>query len=58
MNTLKIFNLKTGEILEKKFQCWDEVDDILNVIGFLNADYEIYMGDDLIEKWVNNEPVI
>ena len=57
MNTLKIFNLKTGEILEKKFQCWDEVDDILNVIGFLNADYEIYEGNELIEKWFNGEPM-
>lgn len=58
MNTLKIFNHKIGEVLEKKFQCWDEVDDILTIIGFLNADYEIYMGDELIEKWVNDEPVI
>ena len=27
MNTLKIFNHKTGEVLEKKFQSYDEIDD-------------------------------
>ena len=58
MNTLKIFNHKTGEVLEKKFQSYDEIDDIINIIGFLNADYEIYLGDELVDKWVNGEPVI
>ena len=33
-------------------------DDIINIIGFLNADYEIYLGDELVDKWVNGEPVI
>ena len=50
MNTLKIFNHKTGEVLEKKFQSYDEIDDIINIIGFLNADYEIYLGDELVDK--------
>ena len=58
MNTLKIFNNKTDEVLEKKFQSYDEIDDIINIIGFLNADYEIYLGDELVDKWVNGEPVI
>ena len=58
MNTLKICNHKTGEALEKKFQSCDEIDDIINIIGFLNADYEIYLGDELVDKWVNGEPVI
>ena len=58
MNTLKIFTNKTGEVLEKKFQSYDEIDDIINIIGFLNADYEIYLGDELVDKWVNGEPVI
>ena len=58
MNTLKIFNHKTGEVLEKKFLSYDEIDDIINIIGFLNADYEIYLGDELVDKWVNGEPVI
>ena len=58
MNTLKIFNNKTGEVLAKKFQSYDEIDDIINIIGFLNADYEIYLGDELVDKWVNGEPVI
>ena len=58
MNTLKIFNHKSGEELEKKFQSYDEIDDIINIIGFLNADYEIYLGDELVDKWVNGEPVI
>ena len=58
MNTLKIFNHKTGEVLEKKFQSYDEIDDAINIIGFLNADYEIYLGDELVDKWVNGEPVI
>lgn len=58
MNTLKIFNHKTGEALEKKFQSYDEIDDIINIIGFLNADYEIYLGDELVDKWVNGEPVV
>ena len=58
MNTLKIFNHKTGEALEQKFQSYDEIDDIINIIGFLNADYEIYLGDELVDKWVNGEPVI
>lgn len=58
MNTLKIFNHKTCEVLEKKFQSYDEIDDIINIIGFLNADYEIYLGDELVDKWVNGEPVI
>ena len=58
MNTLKIFNNKTSEVLEKKFQSYDEIDDIINIIGFLNADYEIYLGDELVDKWVNGEPVI
>ena len=58
MNTLKILNHKTGEALEKKFQSYDEIDDIINIIGFLNADYEIYLGDELVDKWVNGEPVI
>ena len=58
MNTLKIFNHKTGEVLEKKFLSYDEIDDIINIIGFLNADYEIYLGDELVDKWVNGEPVV
>ena len=58
MNTLKIFNNKTDEVLEKKFQSYDEIDDIINIIGFLNADYEIYLGDELVDKWVNGEPVV
>ena len=58
MNTLKIFNHKTGEVLEKKFLSYDEIDDIINTIGFLNADYEIYLGDELVDKWVNGEPVV
>ena len=58
MNTLKIFNHKTCEVLEKKFQSYDEIDDIINIISFLNADYEIYLGDELVDKWVNGEPVI
>lgn len=58
MNTLKIFNHKTSEVLEKKFQSYDEIDDVINIIGFLNADYEIYLGDELVDKWVNGEPVI
>ena len=58
MNTMKIFNHKTGEVLENKFQSYDEIDDIINIIGFLNADYEIYLGDELVDKWVNGEPVI
>ena len=58
MNTLKIFTHKTGEVLEKKFQSYDEIDDVINIIGFLNADYEIYLGDELVDKWVNGEPVI
>ena len=58
MNTLKIFNHKTCEVLEKKFQSYDEIDDIINIIGFLNADYEIYLGDELVDKWVNGEPVV
>ena len=58
MNTLKIFNHKTSEVLEKKFQSYDEIDDIINIIGFLNADYEIYLGDELVDKWVNGEPVV
>ena len=58
MNTLKIFNHKTGEVLEKKFLSYDEIDDIINIIDFLNADYEIYLGDELVDKWVNGEPVI
>ena len=58
MNTLKIFNYKTCEVLEKKFQSYDEIDDIINIIGFLNADYEIYLGDELVDKWVNGEPVV
>ena len=58
MNTLKIFNNKTSEVLEKKFQSYDEIDDIINIIGFLNADYEIYLGDELVDKWVNGEPVV
>ena len=58
MNTLKIFNHKTGEVLEKKLQSYDEIDDIINIIGFLNADYEIYLGNELVDKWVNGEPVI
>ena len=58
MNTLKVFNHKTGEVLEKKFLSYDEIDDIINIIGFLNADYEIYLGDELVDKWVNGEPVI
>ena len=58
MNTLKIFNHKTGEVLEKKFLSYDEIDDIINIIGFLNADYEIYLGDELGDKWVNGEPVV
>ena len=58
MNTLRIFNNKTDEVLEKKFQSYDEIDDIINIIGFLNADYEIYLGDELVDKWVNGEPVI
>ena len=58
MNTLKIFNYKTSEVLEKKFQSYDEIDDIINIIGFLNADYEIYLGDELVDKWVNGEPVV
>lgn len=58
MNTLKIFNHKTCEVLEKKFQSYDEIDDIINIIGFLNADYEIYLNDELVDKWVNGEPVI
>ena len=58
MNTLKIFNNKTGEVLKKKFQSYDEIDDIINIIGFLNADYEIYLGDELVDKWVNGEPVV
>ena len=58
MNTLKIFNNKTSEVLEKKFQSYDEIDDIINIIGFLSADYEIYLGDELVDKWVNGEPVI
>ena len=58
MNTLKIFNHKIGEVLEKKFQSYDEIDDIINIIGFLNADYEIYLGDELVDKWVNGEPVV
>lgn len=58
MNTLKIFNHKTCEVLEKKFQSYDEIDDIINIIGFLNADYEIYLDDELVDKWVNGEPVI
>ena len=58
MNTLKIFNHNTGEVLEKKFQSYDEIDDIINIIGFLNADYEIYLGDELVDKWVNGEPVV
>ena len=58
MNTLKIFNNKTGEVLEKKFLSYDEIDDIINIIGFLNADYEIYLGDELVDKWVNGEPVV
>ena len=58
MNTLKMFNNKAGEALEKKFQSYDESDDIINIIGFLNADYEIYLGDELVDKWVNGEPVV
>ena len=58
MNTLKIFNHKTGEVLEKKFLSYDEIDNIINIIGFLNADYEIYLGDELVDKWVNGEPVV
>mgnify|MGYP003516459278 FL=1 len=58
MNTLKIFNHKTAEVLEKKFQSYDEIDDVINIIGFLNADYEIYLGDELVDKWVNGEPVV
>ena len=58
MNTRKVFNHKTDEVLEKKFQSYDEIDDIINSIGFLNADYEIYLGDELVDKWVNGEPVI
>lgn len=58
MNTLKIFNHKTCEVLEKKFQSYDEIDDIINIIGFLNADYEIYLGDELVDKWVNGEPIV
>ena len=58
MNTLKIFNYKTCEVLEKKFQSYDEIDDIINIIGFLNADYEIYLRDELVDKWVNGEPVV
>ena len=58
MNTLKIFNHKTGEVLEKKFLSYDEIDDIINIIDFLNADYEIYLGDELVDKWVNGEPVV
>lgn len=58
MNTLKIFNHKTGEVLEKKFLSYDEIDDIINIIGFLNTDYEIYLGDELVDKWVNGEPVV
>ena len=58
MNTLKIFNHKTCEVLEKKFQSYDEIDDIINIIGFLNADYEIYLGNELVDKWVNGEPVV
>ena len=58
MNTLKIFNHKTGEVLEKKFLSYDEIDDIINIIGFLNADYEIYLGDELVDKWVNGEPIV
>ena len=58
MNTMKIFNHKTGEVLEKKFLSYDEIDDIINIIGFLNADYEIYLGDELVDKWVNGEPVV
>ena len=58
MNTLKIFNHKTSEVLEKKFQSYDEIDDIINIIGFLNTDYEIYLGDELVDKWVNGEPVV
>ncbi len=58
MNTLKIFNHKTSEVLEKKFQSYDEIDDIINIIGFLNADYEIYLGNELVDKWVNGEPVV
>ena len=58
MNTLRIFNNKTDEVLEKKFQSYDEIDDIINIIGFLNADYEIYLGNELVDKWVNGEPVV
>ena len=58
MNTLKIFNHKACEVLEKKFQSYDEIDDIINIIGFLNADYEIYLGDELDDKWFNGEPVV
>ena len=58
MNTLKIFNYKTDEVLEKKFQSYDEIDGIINIIGFLDADYEIYLGEELVDKWVNGEPVI
>ena len=58
MNTLKIFNHKTGEVLEKKFLSYDEIDDTINIIGFLNTDYEIYLGDELVDKWVNGEPVV
>ena len=45
-------------MLEKKFQSYDEIDDTINIIGFLNADYEIYLGDELVDKWVNGEPVV
>ena len=58
MNTLKIFNRQTNEVLEKPFQCWDEIDDILTIIGFLNSDYEIYEDGELVEKWFNGEPMM
>ena len=58
MNTRKTFNNTTDEVRAKKFQSYDEIDGIINIIGFLNADYEIYLGDELVDKWVNGEPVI
>ena len=58
MEMVKVFNYNTGEVLEKKFQSYDEIDDVINIIGFLDADYEIYLGNELVDKWVNGEPVV
>lgn len=48
MDMVRIYNNKTGEILEKDFSIPDEADDFEIILDFLGAEYERFHDG---EKW-------